>query len=186
MRSFLAEQGTVFRLSCSYTSQQNGKAERVLRTLNDCVRTMLLHSAAPLSFWAEALQTATFLLNRRPCRATGATPPHKLLLSVPPTYGELRVFGCLCYPNTASTSTHKLNPRSVACIFLGYPGDHRGYRCYNPTTRRVHTSCHIIFVEHEPTAAGTAGATSLHLRRPRASPCSDTACRTRSSPPGAT
>jgi len=33
----LAEHGIQFRLSCPYTSQQNRKAEWVLRTLNDCV-----------------------------------------------------------------------------------------------------------------------------------------------------
>jgi hypothetical protein len=121
MHAFLALQGTVFRLFCPYTSQQNGKAERVLRTLNDSMRTMLVHSAAPLSFWGEALQTAAYLLNRRPCRATEPTTPHQLLLGAPPCYDNLRVFGCLCYPNTASTAAHKLSPRSVACVFLGYP-----------------------------------------------------------------
>lgn len=59
----LSEHGAVLRLSCPYTSQQNGKAERILRTLNDCVRTMLLHCAAPTSFWADSLHTTTFLLN---------------------------------------------------------------------------------------------------------------------------
>ena len=50
MRTLLSNLGIQFRLSCPYTSQQNGKAERVLRTINDCLRTMLLHSAAPLTF----------------------------------------------------------------------------------------------------------------------------------------
>jgi transposase InsO family protein len=129
MRHFLAAQGTVFRLSCPYTSQQNGKAERVLCTINDCVRTLLLHSAGPLSFWAEALNTATFLINRRPCRATGLITPHDVLLGTPPRYDELRVFGCLYYPNLSATTANKLSPRSVACVFIGYPSDHRGYQC---------------------------------------------------------
>lgn len=148
LRSFFSAQGTSFRLSCPYTSQQNGKAERILRTINDCIRTLLLHSAAPLSFWAEALNTATFLINRRPCRATGSITPHHLLLGVPPRYDELRVFGCLCYPNITATTAHKLSPRSVACVFLGYPTDHRGYRCYDMTSGRVYTSRHVTFVEH--------------------------------------
>jgi hypothetical protein len=46
----LSSLGTQLRLSCPYTSQQNGKAERILRTLNYCLRTMLNHSAAPLTF----------------------------------------------------------------------------------------------------------------------------------------
>lgn len=116
LRHLLAANGAVLRLSCPYTSPQNGKAERILRTINDCVRTMLLNSAAPLSFWAEALQTATYLLNRRPCRATGTTTPHHLLLGTSPSYDNLKVFGCLCYPNTAATSTHKLSPRSLVCV----------------------------------------------------------------------
>ena len=148
MRHFLSAQGTAFRLSCPYSSQQNGKAERALRTINDCVRTLLIHSAASTSFWAEVLNTATFLLNRRPCHAMGIATPHHLLLGMPLCYDELRVFGCLCYPNLTPTTPHKLSPRSEACVFLGYPTGHRGYRCYNIATRRVYTSCHVVFVEH--------------------------------------
>jgi histone deacetylase 1/2 len=127
-RVFFAATGTAFRLTCPYSSQQNGKAERILRTINDCVRTLLLHSAAPPSFWAKALNTATYVINRRPCRATGATTPYELLIGTPPNYDVLRTFGCLCYPNVTSTTPHKISPRSVVCVFLGYPGDHRGYR----------------------------------------------------------
>jgi hypothetical protein len=108
---------------------------------------MLIHSAAPLAFWAEALATATYLINRRPCRTTAAATPYSLLFGVPPNYDELRVFGCLCYPTMISTSAHKLAPRSTTCVFLGYPGDHRGYRCYDITTGRVITSRHVVFNE---------------------------------------
>ena len=31
---------------------------------------------------------------------------------------------------------------------MGYPADHRGYRCFDLTTRRVITSRHVIFDEH--------------------------------------
>lgn len=119
----------------------------MLRTLNDCVRTMLLHSAAPLVFWAEALSTATYLINRRPCRATGTTTPFALLFGVEPTYDELRVFGCHCFPNLTASSHHKLDARSTLYVFIGYPADHRGYRCYDVATRHVMTSRHVVFDE---------------------------------------
>jgi hypothetical protein len=141
----LSEYGVTFRLSCPYTSQQNEKAECILRTLNDCVRTLLIHSAAPPEFWAEALATTTHLVNRRPCRATSISTLFELLLGVPPHYGDLRVFGRLCYPNFSTTAPNKLSPRSVACVFIGYPTDHRCYRCFDIESWRVYTSRHIVF-----------------------------------------
>ncbi|XP_071681864.1 uncharacterized protein [Lolium perenne] len=73
IRSLLATHGTIFRLTCPYTSSQNGRAERMLRTLNDCVRTLLFHASMPPRFWPDALATATLLVNIRPCRTHGDT-----------------------------------------------------------------------------------------------------------------
>ena len=47
LRDHLSTHGIDFRLSCPYTSAQNRKAERIIRTLNDCVRSLLLHTAMP-------------------------------------------------------------------------------------------------------------------------------------------
>jgi hypothetical protein len=140
LRSFFTEHGIHLRLSCPYTSPQNGKAERILRTLNDTVRTMLMQSHAPPSFWAEALNTATYLLNHRPCRATGTVMPFELMFGAAPSYDHLRIFGCLCFPNMTATTQNKLIARSVPCAFLGYPADHKGYRCFNLAIRKVITS----------------------------------------------
>ena len=50
VRSLLSRHGTHLRLSCPYTSQQNGKVERILRTLNDSVRALLFHASMPARF----------------------------------------------------------------------------------------------------------------------------------------
>jgi hypothetical protein len=34
-------------MSCPYTSQQNGKAERILRTTNNVIRTLLFQASMP-------------------------------------------------------------------------------------------------------------------------------------------
>jgi histone deacetylase 1/2 len=134
-------------LSCPYTSSQNGKAERIIRTLNDCICSLLLHASMPETFWAEALSTATYLLDRRLCKTIGTVTPFQLLLGTPPSYSDLRVFGYLCFPNLSATAPNKLSARSAPCAFLGYPPDHRGYRCFDLHTRRVITYRHVVFDE---------------------------------------
>ena len=59
MPSFLSSRGISLRLSCPYTSQQNGKPEHMFRTINNTIHTLLLHTSMPPAFWAEALTTAT-------------------------------------------------------------------------------------------------------------------------------
>ncbi|XP_073360411.1 uncharacterized protein [Aegilops tauschii subsp. strangulata] len=147
VRNLLASHGTIFRLTCPYTSQQNGRAEHVIRTLNDCVRTLLFHSYVPPRFWPDVLASASLLINIRPCHSHWSYTPHQLLFGVVPSYDGLRIFGCLCYPSTASTAPHKLAPRSLPCIFLGYPPNTKGYRCYDPVSHRVFTLRHVYFDE---------------------------------------
>ncbi|KAK1631360.1 hypothetical protein QYE76_005675 [Lolium multiflorum] len=100
----------------------------MLRTLNDTVRTQLTHASMPPELWAESLATATFVLNHRPCRARQLLTPFELLYCTPLDYSNLRVFGCLCFPNTTPTSPHKLAPRSAPCVFLGYSVEHKALR----------------------------------------------------------
>jgi len=145
--TFLAGRGILLRTSCPYTSAQNGKAERMLRTLNNGVRTLLIHAAMPPSYWIEALSTAVFLTNRRPSSSKNNGIPYHLLHHKMPDYSILRVFGCLCYPNLSATTRHKLSPRSTACVFLGYPPSQKGYRCLDLSTRKIIISRHVVFYD---------------------------------------
>jgi hypothetical protein len=119
----------------------------VLRTINNSVRTLLLQASMPPAYWAEGLAIATYLLNRRPSSSVQNSIPFQLLHNKIPDYSLLRVFGCLCYPNLSATASHKLAPRSAACVFLGYPTSHKGYRCFDLSTRRIIISCHVVFDE---------------------------------------
>lgn len=133
----LASEGTSLRFSCPYTSQQNGQAERMLRTINNLIRSLLFKAHMSPQFWVEALHTATHLLNILPSKSIGDKVPYTTLFARAPTYHHLRVFGCLCYPNFYATSPHKLAQRASDCAFLGYPSYHRGYRCLDLKTRKI-------------------------------------------------
>jgi hypothetical protein len=101
----------------------------------------------PPRYWVDALHTATYLLNRLPTKTVRASCPFAALYNTPPTYEQLRVFGCACYPNLSATVPHKLAPRSTECVFLGYSHEHKGYRCLDLSTNRVLTSRHVVFDE---------------------------------------
>ncbi|XP_071700417.1 uncharacterized protein [Rutidosis leptorrhynchoides] len=137
----------VIRFSCPYTSSQNGKAERKIRAINNIIRTILSQSGVPSNFWPHALQHATYLLNILLNKLLKNLSPTQLLYHRIPTYDHLRVFGCLCYPLIPSTKINKLQPRSTPCVFLGFPTNHHGYKCYDLSTKKIIISRHVIFDE---------------------------------------
>jgi hypothetical protein len=136
-RSFLLTHGALLRMSCPYTSPQNGKAEHIIRSTNNIIRSLLIQSSLPARYWVEGLHTATYLLNRLPTKTISASCPHYALFGTPPTYEHLCAFGCECYPNMSATVPHKLAPRSTRCIFLGYSEHHKGYRYLDLSTNRL-------------------------------------------------
>ncbi|GKD06222.1 putative ribonuclease H-like domain-containing protein [Tanacetum coccineum] len=61
---FCGSKGIKREYSNVRTPQQNGVAERKNRTLIEAARTMLADSFLPNTFWAEAVSTACYVLNR--------------------------------------------------------------------------------------------------------------------------
>ncbi|KAJ9537518.1 hypothetical protein OSB04_030251 [Centaurea solstitialis] len=122
-------------------------SERTIRTINNTLRTSLIQASLPPKFWVEALLSAVHTFNLLPSTTIQYKTPFEVLFGFFPTYSHLRVFGCLCYPNTSPTSAHKLAPRSSACVYLGPSTDHRGYRCLDLITQKVIISRHVNFDE---------------------------------------
>uniref|UniRef100_A0A2N9I3U8 Integrase catalytic domain-containing protein n=1 Tax=Fagus sylvatica TaxID=28930 RepID=A0A2N9I3U8_FAGSY len=147
--SILDSNGTLPHYSCPYTSQQNGRAERKLRHILDVVRTLLISASIPERFWGEAALTAVYTINRIPSPTTHKKSPFELLYDKLPDYSSLRVFGCVCFVSLPSHERNKLEPRSRLCCFLGYGISQKGFRCYDPISRRLRISRHVEFWEHQ-------------------------------------
>ena len=66
LKAWYEDKGVTSEMTAPYKSQQNGKAERVNRTLMERVRTALLDAGAEEELWAEALASVVHDLNRSP------------------------------------------------------------------------------------------------------------------------
>jgi hypothetical protein len=64
IEGFLEEESIKHEFSSPYTPQQNGVVERKNRTLLDMARTMLDEYKTSDPFWAEAVNTACYAINR--------------------------------------------------------------------------------------------------------------------------
>jgi hypothetical protein len=67
-RTFLLSKGTHLRMSWLYTSSQNGKAECIICSINNVIRTLLIQASLSRHFWAEGLHTTTYLFNCLPSK----------------------------------------------------------------------------------------------------------------------
>lgn len=153
---FFDTNGIQVRFSCPHTTQQNRKSERMIRTINNSICSLLFQAKLSPTYWVEALHVAVHLINILPSSAVQNQVPCTLLFQKPPTYDNLKVFGCLCFPNLNHSNLHKLSPRTTPCLFLGYPSQHRGYRCLDLKTNRIIISRHVAFDESIFPAAVTA------------------------------
>ncbi|GAB2281572.1 hypothetical protein Dimus_039478 [Dionaea muscipula] len=139
--------GIIHQLSCPYTPEQTGMVERRHRTVRELGMTMLFHSGAPLFLWVDVFMTVVYLMNRLPCASLDNDTPYFKLHATQPQYSMLRVFGSKCFPYTWDTKKNKFDPKTVLCVFTGYSKTYKGYKCFDPTTRKLIISRHVIFDE---------------------------------------
>jgi len=144
-KQFLSANGIFHRLSCPHTSQQNGLAERKHRHIMEMGLTFLAQSGLPKQFWVDAFLTSIFIINRLPTKVLDYLSPFERLFHIPPDFTYFRAFGCQCFPYLRPYSTDKLSYRSTPCIFIGYCSNHKGFRCFDPSSRRVYISRNVIF-----------------------------------------
>ena len=105
----------------------------------------------PKHFWADAVSTACFFINRMPSSIlNSATPYHQLFAHNSLFPIEAKVFGCTCFVRDVRLQVSKLDPKSLKCIFLGYSRVQKGYRCYCHTLRHYFVSINVAFFETTP------------------------------------
>ncbi|GJR69016.1 putative ribonuclease H-like domain-containing protein [Tanacetum coccineum] len=154
MNEFCAKKGIKREYSIARTPQQNGVAERKNRTLIEAARTMLADSLLPIQFWAEAVNTACYVLNRVLVTKPQMKTPYEILMGRSPNISFMRPFGCpLTILNTLD-HLGKFDGKSDEGYLLGYSTNSKGFRVYNRVTRKVQDCLHVNFLENQENQKG--------------------------------
>jgi Reverse transcriptase (RNA-dependent DNA polymerase)/gag-polypeptide of LTR copia-type/GAG-pre-integrase domain len=136
-----------FQISCPYTPEQNGLAERKHRHIVELGLANMTHASLPLHFWDYIFESVVFVINRLPSKVIEYQSPFEKLFKTKPDYNMLQVLGCSCYPLLRPYNSHKLENRAERCLFLGYSNNYKGYYCLNLHTNRLYISRHVVFDE---------------------------------------
>nr|GEV83206.1 ribonuclease H-like domain-containing protein [Tanacetum cinerariifolium] len=95
LHELFATNGIQFRFSCPRPSQQNGKSERMIFSINNIVRSLLFQACLPPEYSVEALLTAAYLLNippPPPSTMTSLTQNYLTNQPLTPTFARLDAF----------------------------------------------------------------------------------------------
>jgi hypothetical protein len=147
IEGFLKEKGIKHEFSSPYTPQQNGVVERKNRTLLDMARTMLDEYKTLDRFWAEAINTACYSINRLYLHRILKKTSYELLTGKKPNVSYFRVFSSKCFILIKRGRKSKFAPKAVEGFLLGYDSNTRAYRVFNKSTGLDEVSCDVVFDE---------------------------------------
>ena len=134
-------------MTVGYAPQQNGKAERWNRTLIEGIRTVLIDSGLPLSFWEDDMEYITFTRNRCPIASKKRVPFHAFYGKRPNTT-YLRRFRIRAFAHIGKSHKRKLDPINSPVVILGYQDGVKGYKVLDLKTGRVTQTDQVVFTEN--------------------------------------
>jgi hypothetical protein len=144
---YLKEHGIQRKYSCSYSPQQNGVVERKNRHIVEIARAMLSEKNLPNYLWVEVVATALYIMNRTPTTTVHGMTPKEKFTGKKPNVSHLRMFGYIAYVHVPDEKRSKLDPKAEKCIFIEYSLKQKGYRCFNPSIRKLQVSRDVMFDE---------------------------------------
>ncbi|SGY20946.1 BQ5605_C016g08173 [Microbotryum silenes-dioicae] len=149
---FCVARGICRELTIPYTPEQNGRAERLNRSIVEGTLALLIDSGLPRTCWDKAAMCYIHTKNLSPhaalkggvpnCRWSGAPPP-------PPTVGALPAFGCRAWATVPAHRRDKLDPKGIPLVFVGYDRHAKAWRLLDPSSMRMSLSRNVTFLETE-------------------------------------
>nr|GEU51121.1 hypothetical protein [Tanacetum cinerariifolium] len=124
-------QGIKRECSVVRTPQQNEVAERKNRTRIEATRTVLVDSFLPTIFYAKAVDTACYVLNRVLLTKPHNKTSYELIIGRPPSISFMRPFGCPVTILNTLDPLGKFDGKAEGGFLVGYSVNSKalGYKC---------------------------------------------------------
>nr|GEV15378.1 uncharacterized mitochondrial protein AtMg00810-like [Tanacetum cinerariifolium] len=154
MNDFCSQKRIKREFSNARTPQQNSVAKRKNRTLIEAARTMLVDAKLPVTFWAEAVNTACYVQNRVLGNKSHNKTPYELFNGRSPAIGFLKPFGCHVMILNTLDNLGKFEEKRDEGYFIGYSMSSKAFRVFNKRTRKVEENMHVEFLENKAIEKG--------------------------------
>lgn len=149
VKEMFSKRGITHQTTVCYTPEQNGKAERENRTLVEAARTMLHAENFPKKLWAEAINTAVFVLNRTGKSHENGRSPFEVWTNKKFDIHQLKVFGTEVYVHIPKERRRKWDKKGEKGVMVGYEDNVKGYRIYFSQTNTVEIKRDVVFLIRE-------------------------------------
>jgi transposase InsO family protein len=148
LKDFCEQYGIKRHFTVRKTSQQNGVAERMNRSIVERARCLKLNAGLTNIFWTDAVSMTCYFINRSPRAALDGKVVEEVWIGNEVDYSGLKVFGCPVYVHIPSEERSKLDPKFRQCVFLGYGKGVKVYKFWDSTANKVVISRDVVFDEN--------------------------------------
>ena len=150
MKDYMESLGIEHQTTAPYIPEQNGRAERDNRRIVECARTLLEAASMSRFLWAEAVNTAVYVLNRVSTTSRDREKtPFDVWNGKKPDVRHLKIFGFPAFLHVPKQFTTKFEARSQKVFFVGYEEESTNYRVYCPGKKKVSTLRNVVFSEQK-------------------------------------
>ena len=109
----------------------------------------------PNYLWGDSVLHATYLINRIPSKVLKFQTPIDILQNEFPKSRvfnsmPLKISGCTVFIRNPDRTASKLDPKGKKCIFVGIAPTKRGYKCFDPISRKMFVTMDTNFFESKP------------------------------------
>ena len=139
LTEYLVDNGITITYTTPHTPQHNAIAERMIQTIMNTTRCMMIQAQAPACMWALAVKCAAYILNRRMSTVNNNKTISESWHDKKVKINNMHTWGCDAYYYKHKVERDsKVDDRAEEGIFVGYDIDNDSYYyIYNTNTDKI-------------------------------------------------